>query len=643
MDRMTRKLRKEIAVKSRALMASRKDMQAICTVMFSYRDHVLCEGHDGYRTYKLTYGQIYDRICRAAAALYAKIGAGNGYVALEMDNCPDWIVAFWAILMSGNKPYLVNLRYPQSLTEGILKTLEAKHVLCLERSDLPGTVITMADLAGDYPAVPEDVFENEIAFSSSATSMKETVCFYTGKEITAQIMEFDEIVATSQAISKHYKGQLKQLAFLPFYHIFGLFAVYFWYTFFGRTLVFLKDYSADTILKTCRRHEVTHIFAVPMLWHTVEKQVWATAREQGKEKKLQTGLKIATAVQNLFPHMSIGPKFAKWLLRDVTDKLFGRSVTCCINGGSYLRDSAMYLLNGLGYSMRNGYGMSEIGITSVELRNRPKARNLNSIGRPFSAVEYMLQEDGELLVRGEPLCTRKLVNGVEQEKGAWFATGDIMRCDSKGNYFILGRKGDLVIGENGENINPDTVEKFFVLGSAKMLCVLGLPGESGEELSLVVQLNPYASEAGIAAIRDEAYAINQTLLGASAIKKFYFTFDELSPPTAVKVSRTQLLRKIESGQVELIPFGQIHANRTPDGATSAAMAQVKAIIAKVLELRPEAIGDTDHIFYDLGATSIQYFTIVGALSETFGIDQYDNGDSYRYTPAEICEYIERHI
>lgn len=176
-----------------------------------------------------------------------------------------------------------------------------------------------------------------------------------------------------------------------------------------------------------------------------------------------------------------------------------------------------------------------------------------------------------------------------------------------------------------------------------MVRVKGLRRASGEELSLVVQLNPYASEAGIAAIRDEAYAINQTLLAASAIKKFYFTFDELSPPTAVKVSRTQLLRKIEAGQVKLIPFGRIQANRAPDGAESVAMAQVKAIIAKVLERKPEDIGDTDHIFYDLGATSIQYFTIVGALSETFGISQYEKGEDYRYTPAEICQYIERHI
>ena len=153
--------------------------------------------------------------------------------------------------------------------------------------------------------LPGDVFEDEIAFSSSATSMIEVVCFCNGLQISEQILDFGSIVKRDPSITAHYKGSLKQLAFLPFYHVFGLFAVYFWFTFFGRTLVFLKDYSAETILKTCRRHEVTHIFAVPMLWHTIEKQVVAAAREQGEKqlKKLQKGIGFATKLQNVFPNM----------------------------------------------------------------------------------------------------------------------------------------------------------------------------------------------------------------------------------------------------------------------------------------------------------------------------------------------------
>lgn len=49
---------------------------------------------------------------------------------------------------------------------------------------------------------------------------------------------------------------------------------------------------------------------------------------------------------------------------------------------------------------------------------------------------------------------------------------------------------------------------------------------------------------------------------------------------------------------------------------------------------------TTHIFYDLGATSIQYFSILSALAEAFSVTDYDSGDTYRYTPNEICQYLE---
>jgi acyl-CoA synthetase (AMP-forming)/AMP-acid ligase II/acyl carrier protein len=558
-----------------------------------------------------------------------------------MENSPDWVTAFWAVLMSGNKPYLVNMRYPDSLTEGILKTLRVKYILCAEKTGLSGEVITMADLAGEYPAVPEDVFENELAFSSSATSMNEVICFYSGYQIAEQILNFKRIVKESPRIAAHYKEQLKQLAFLPFYHVFGLFAVYFWFTFFGRTLVFLRDYSAETILKTCRRHNVTHIFAVPMLWHTVEKQVWAEVAKQGakKEKKLRRALKLTTKLQNLCP--KLGAKIAKRLLHQVTDKLFGRSVMFCINGGSYLRDSAMELLNGIGYCMHNGYGMSEIGITSVELRHRPKDRNRNSIGRPFDSVSYRLDEEGILQVKGTSLCVKKLVNGKPLEISDWFDTGDRMECVD-GYYYIHGRRSDTVIGENGENINPDTVEKAFMPVNVQQYSVLGLPGENGQELSLVAQVNPYTTQAVARTIREYFYGINDTLPKAMAIKNFYFTFDELAPPTAVKVSRAQLAEKIKNGLVKLTAFQQFRAEDA-QGEGSALLQQVCRIIAKALQMDEEDIGPESHIFYDLGATSIQYFSIVSALAEEFAVSGYNSDEAYRYTPKEICEYLERKL
>ena len=637
---MNRELKKILRENGGDLTASKKDLKSIFDISFRRENQILCEGNDGYRIYRYTYGQMKKRIIEAASALYARIGATHSYVALEMENSPEWIVAFWAILMSGNKPYLVNTRYPHSLTEAILKTLNVRFTVCADKSELSPEAIAVSSLCGEHPAVPDEVFENELAFSSSATSMNEVICFYTGYQIAEQVLNFGSIVKENPRMTKHYKGQLKQLAFLPFYHVFGLFAVYFWFTFFGRALVFLRDYSADTILKTCRRHEVTHIFAVPMLWHTVEQRVLATVKEQNKQKKFESGIKAMTHLQNLCP--TLGAAIAKRTMHEVCDKLFGQSVMFCINGGSYLRDSAMTLLNGIGYSMHNGYGMSEIGITSVELRRKPKYRNLNSIGHPFDSVEYRLSERGVLQVRGRSLCTHKLVNGEEIKVDGWFDTGDYMTC-ADGHYYILGRQGDVVIGENGENINPDTIEKLCRISGAEALSVLGIEGDNGQELSIVVQISPYATEAAVERIKNEIYAINNTLSRTTAIRRFYFTKEELMPPTAVKVSRKQLLKKIADGEIALIPFNELEIVSAAEETMSPLLTDVCGIIAKTLDIEPEKVTPTAHIFFDLGATSIQYFSILTALAEQFSLSDYDKSDNYRYTAKEICEYIERHL
>jgi acyl carrier protein len=383
---------------------------------------------------------------------------------------------------------------------------------------------------------------------------------------------------------------------------------------------------------------VTHIFAVPMLWHTIEKQVWAEAAKQGQkqEEKLRKALAFTTALQNIFP--VLGAEVAKRLMRQVTDKLFGTSVKFCINGGSYLRDSAMELLNGIGYGMHNGYGMSEIGITSVELRRRPKYRNRNSIGHPFDSVRYRIDADGILQVKGSSLCIKKLINGESAIIGEWFDTGDRMECID-GHYYIHGRRSDVVIGDNGENINPDMVEKAFMPQGVQQLSVLGLPGENGQELALVAQVSPYITQVQVDRVREYLYSVNNTFPAASAVKAFYFTFDEIVPPNAVKVSRKQLLQKIEAGDVKLVSIQQFCQNLSEETEQTALMRQVCKIIAQTLDIEESQVTAQAHIFYDLGATSIQYFSVVAALAEHFSITQYTD-NTYYYTPKEICEYIE---
>jgi acyl carrier protein len=79
------------------------------------------------------------------------------------------------------------------------------------------------------------------------------------------------------------------------------------------------------------------------------------------------------------------------------------------------------------------------------------------------------------------------------------------------------------------------------------------------------------------------------------------------------------------------------------GEQSPLTQKVKEIVADVLGVNIDTVDYTSHIFYDLGATSIQYFSIITRLSEEFSITDYKAGDKYCYTVKDICEYLEKCI
>lgn len=645
---MKKYLRDYIDYNDSHLANSSKDLKTVFEIMFRCKDSIIAETTENYRIRRYTYGETEARINRSAYALYQKIGATHKYVGLEMENKIEWIIAFWAILKSGNKPYLINCRHPLALSSQIISSLNIKYVIGTSPTKLKAEYIDFSEISGEDVEIPSDfdlekLFENEIAISTSATSLHGVVCFYTGREISDQILNAKDILKNSKRMAYHYKGSLKQLAFLPFYHVFGLFAVYFWFIFFGRTLVFLPDYSPKSILQTCQKHEVTHIFAVPMLWHTIEKKLTEEIKKRGEkqEKKFYKGIKICTKIQDIAPFL--GVKLSQRIMSQVTDELFGKSVRFCISGGSYLKDSAMKLFNGIGYPLHNGYGMSEIGITSVELRHKASERNENSIGRPFSSVEYKISDNGTLLVRGKSICKRMLIDGKEITTGEWFDTGDIMECRN-GNYYIKGRMSDVIIGSNGENINPDILEQMFDLRYVSRFSVLGFDDNGEEELTIVVEISPNINKEQLDSVINHINKINNSLPLASQITRFYFTYDPIAANGAIKVGRQYVSRAVKSGKVRLIPFSEIYSESSAHKELSSQYAErVRKIVAKTMSIDESEVGDDMHVIHDLGATSLQYFAILLAVADDFGIENWSEKDPYCYTIREFCSYLEGHL
>ena len=628
--------------KSRELQASSMTLADIYKIMFSFSDKVIAEHTERGKIVAITYEEADRQIEKIAGAIQSRLGADHRFIGVACENCYEWIVLFWAVIRSGNKPYLINMRHPEALSISILDTLGAKAVISYKcGSDFKRNCVKYEEL-DKIDAVCRDDFEDCVALSTSATTLKAKICLYSGKELSNQMLNTKGILENNDLIRTHYKGRLKLLAFVPFYHIFGLVAVFLWFCFFGRTIVFMRDYSSDTILRTIKKHEVTHIFAVPLFWHTIEKTINEKIRREDDktQEKYRRGLELSRKLQSAFP--KAGRKIAAKMLSDVRSRLFGDSVVFCISGGSYIKDSSLELLNLLGYPLHNGYGMSEVGITSVELSENIKYRLKNSIGKPFDSVEYKI-EDNKLFIRGESICHNIIIDGEAYTVNDWFDTNDICEKDKDGRYYIKGRAGDIIISDDGENINPDVIERQFDLRAAKNFSILGDCDKNTVEMIVQVPRNLIALQKS--AIIASLHSQNDKLPISQRVKRFFFTYDPIMKESAIKVSRDYLREHIALGDIKLLREDEFSSDdrSTPAEEENELTEIIRSLFAECLSKDESEIGADDHFITTLGGTSLDYFNLISLVNERFSVDMRLDYTHACYTVSTFAKTVKELI
>ena len=628
-------VRKIVNTRCKSLINSKMDLEAIYNVMFSYKKYIFAEENNGYKITKYTYGEVDKKIKDYAYSinkLYPELK--DEYIGISIDSSIEWIYMFWAVIISNNKPFLINLRHPKELTNKLLDDLNCKYLI---GNDLGynGTLIKKEDLNLSVEDNYTFTFSNELCLSTSATTLKRKIIFYTGLELSNQILNVKEILRCNKQVKKHYKNQLKLLVFLPLYHIFGLMAIYIWFTFFGRTLVFLKDYSSNTILNTVKMHKVTHIFGVPLFWNTIEKEILKEVSKKPKkiQDKFYNGMDKTIKIQKKFP--SLGLKLSMKGMKEITDNLFGRQVKFLISGGSYIKDSTLRLINALGYPLHNGYGMSEIGITSVELGNITD-RLKNSIGKPLPSVEYKIIDD-ILYVKGKSISHKIMIDKEIIEVNDFFKTNDLVRKDEDNRYYILGRLDDLYISSNGENISPDEIEKLINVDNIENYSIVNI----NNELSLVIQIKKYLTNVQKEAINKSVIDNINKLDNSFKPNKIYYTFDSLMNENQIKVSRKYLLERIEKKEVNLLKFDDIKTNNTTDlDVDKNILDKVVEIMAGILDKKIDEINIDAQFFFDLGGTSLDYYNLISEITREFKVEiNLDSNSSY-YTARSIAKMLE---
>ena len=576
------------------------------------------------------YAKMDQNVKRFASYLNGKIkGETNSRIILKMANSPAWGEVFWATLMSGFVPVLIDAKTPRDNVENLAKQAKAIALISDDNHEYSLNKIRLDNiLQSSNDGHVSNKWANEVIFSSSGTTGDAKLMVFNGENFVHQICCSLDMGKESLDIMYPKKyGKLKILAMIPFHHIFGFVAVFLWYTFYGKTLVFPKSNTPSDILLICQKVGITHVYSVPLFWDSLALSVTRKFALQSEDKQKLLEKMIAYSLKELeFKDAGLA---ANPIVTDKVKKmLLGNKVKYCISGGGYLSAETLRTINGLGYPLYNGYGMTEIGVTSVELSQDVKHRLLGQIGHPLHDVEYKINENGELLVKSPTIHIREIIGGVEKDTlldNGYFHTGDIVSEGEEG-YLIKGRMKDVIINANGENIFPDELEMYFrCLPLITNLSVLGTVSKDKalhEDITLVLELDDKATEEGIKELEASIKAIK--LPHDAKIDNIYLAKNKLPIANNMKVKRFVIKKEIENGSSQFVLINAKKVSpktrKLSEDAIKNILPVVRQLFSKVLVLPTFKIDDEDHWINDLGGDSMNYVELVQEIDHEFGIE-----------------------
>lgn len=585
----------------------------------------------------------------------------NRPIVLKIANGPHWGEIFWAILMCGYKPLLIDAKTNKEGTENLINQAKAAAIITDDTFSYNVPKFSLTDILEEKASSTygfSATWENEVIFCSSGTTGDVKLMVFDGENLVNQIYASVDVGNTTKDIiyPKNCGGDIHILAMVPFHHIFGFIAVFLWYFFYGCELVFTKSMAPSDIQSICQRRRVTHIYSVPLFWDSVAQQI-------ERKKAMETPIRqqyleqlIGYNTGKLSAEMA-GPY--KATQNAVQNNLFGRNVRFCISGGGYLSGKTQTLINGIGYPLYNGYGMTEIGITSVELSPIVELRLKGSIGIPFHGVQYKIvpsspnSQSGELFVKSQFIHFREIIGGVEKktqlDSEGYFATGDIAEKDATNRYYLKGRIKDVIINSDGENIFPDELEIFFKkVPHILQLCVLGIntKGTTNQKIVCALEVDNNITDEELDALKAEIKRIGmEDLTKGTKITDFYFAKKKLPVANNMKVKRFLVKKAIESKSPDYVSIDYKHETKKFkdfDEKTVKEIAEpMRNIFSKILILPKFKIDDDGHWINDLGGDSMSYVELITKVQDEFDIIIPENLYGQLTTLNEFVEEVAK--
>lgn len=422
----------------------------------------------------ITFGEV-SRIVGSLGNYLLSKGVVSTNVAILGENSTEWILAFLAIANSGNCAVPLDKGLPiddiahlvgHCECTALFYSAKSKKIVDSIRESHPeyeGIRIFPLDKVYDFADEGAALRKSGYDRFSETRITKNTLASIvytsgTSGDMKGVMLSHGNLTSDVVATCRHANASNTQLL-LPLHHTFA------WASAMLAIFIYVTDMHISgnlrRIVKDLQRNSPQNISAVPMMVEMLYNGIWNNARREGQYKKLRKALTISNGL------MKVGIDRRRKFFGKVLDA-FGGELEIVICGGAPLDSEIQKGLYDLGITVLVGYGITEC--SPVVAVNRNHDFKLGSVGKPLPCNKVKIDNPdakgiGEILVCGDNVMLGYYKNPeatAEAFDGKWFRTGDFGRIDEDGFLFIMGRKKNLIILANGENVAPEELEAKLI-------------------------------------------------------------------------------------------------------------------------------------------------------------------------------------
>ncbi|MFH2137473.1 MAG: AMP-binding protein [Candidatus Omnitrophota bacterium] len=631
---------------------------------------------EGYRKY--TYKEFF-QTAQAIAAGLLRLGVVKGdRVAIVLDNCPEWGMIYFGVMLAGAVAVPLDCQSTRKdiqfyLSDSRSKVVFTGHKLFSLFEGLPERIYDLQKIIllpdetmflpiaeSEYISMYEQILSSEkgsvfpevsvedlasILYTSGTTGNPKGVML-THRNFYANYRSIEQMKLVSE------KDNV--ISILPLHHSFP-FTVSLIIPLFSRSrITYISSLKNEELLGCMRDTQVTVFPGVPQLLYLFYQKI------SKKFDSLPIFARILVfGIMEVFwtVRKKYGINPAKLIFRKV-HRPFGKQFRFFACGGAKLNEEAARFLIKIGFTVLEGYGLTET--SPIVTINSLREQKIGSPGKAVPQVELKIVSPdengvGQVAIKG-PNVMKGYYNREKETQevlqGEWFYSGDLGYVDKKGYLRLTGREKELIILSSGKNISPEEVETYYS-GTAyiKELCVLSMGDNEEEKLMAVVvpdfdyyrsigEVNVYARVKFALENLSKVYAPYKRIMG------FVVTSEELPRTRLGKLKRFEIKEKYIN---ELSGAG----TRDPEGRNVQDEADLKimssnigkkilSVLKKNVKISREIYLE-DNLEIDLGIDSLGRVEHLAELEKDLNIDIPDTVMEGVFTVRELVLAIEKVI